>query len=329
MRIIKYFFFVIILFFFGCSDLLVNEPQTNKNLQDFDKVHSIAKRVYPFFEFKKINWDSLCAKYRLEAETTNGDEIYNVIFTLLSQLKDGHIQIEFEGGYPISTYIPIRYKDRKSFNPSIVRRYFSQELKLAGEEHIAYGTTINNIGYIHLPTFHEGNWVKDIGNVISYLSETKGLIIDIRNNPGGSSKSTDYIISHLIDKSIEYSSYSNISEEKYMIEPAKTLTYLKQIVILINGASASAAELFPELLRQLPNVILVGDTTAGAGGALDTYNLVSGKKIVIPVKYFKRLDGTMVEWNGVLPDILVEQTEKDIQNKTDKQLEYAINYLNN
>ena len=53
----------------------------------------------------------------------------------------------------------------------------------------------------------------------------------------------------------------------------------------------------------------------------------SGKRLKIPTAYFKRMDGEMIEWNGIPPDILVPQTEADINQERDKQLERAIAVL--
>lgn len=57
------------------------------------------------------------------------------------------------------------------------------------------------------------------------------------------------------------------------------------------------------------------------------YELPSGKLIYIGTGYFERYDGQTYEWLGIPPDIRVEQTEADILNGRDKQLEYAIDML--
>lgn len=329
MHLLKHLFFIILLAGFGCSELLVNEPEISRNLADFDAAYSITKKVYPFFEFKNINWDSLYVQYGNDAAEARGDEIYSVLYELLRELKDGHVEILTEGGYHLPTYYPSRKNDRKSFDPLVIRKYFDKELKLSGNDIMAYGILKNQVGYVHITSFNWGPWFHDFDHVMKGLINTRGLIIDIRNNPGGSTNATDFIISRLIDNQIQYSFHfpENI-EQKYVITPNKELNYLKPVCVLINGASFSAAELFPELLRQLPNVTLIGDTTGGGGGSADIYNLPSGKKIRISRSYFTRLDGKMVEWNGIVPDIVIEQTESDINNNKDKQLESAINFLN-
>jgi C-terminal processing protease CtpA/Prc len=109
--------------------------------------------------------------------------------------------------------------------------------------------------------------------------------------------------------------------------------YTNPVVLWINGASLSGAELFPEVMKQLPNVTVVGDTTLGGGcndvadGIQGDYWLPSGKYIHIGTTYVLRYDGEPIEWNSVLADIRVPQSKEDIDQGRDKQLEYAIELL--
>ena len=105
--------------------------------------------------------------------------------------------------------------------------------------------------------------------------------------------------------------------------------------IISYGTVLSAGETTSEILKHLPNVTAIGDTTAGGGGAASSrsvktmghFDLPSGIMINIPTGYGLRYDGQHIEWLGVPPDIRVEQTKEDIQNGIDKQLEYAIELL--
>jgi len=319
---------LILLVITSCSDLIVNEQESNLNIRDFETVWQIVNRYYPFLEFKNINWDSLYTVYKPKAENTSGDEIYPVLYELLRELKDGHVEVQTKGGFPVMTYLWPRYINHKSFDQNVVARYLKTSLLLAGNNNISYGMINSVIGYIYFSTFKEGDWIQDFDEILEYFKNTKGLIIDVRNNGGGSGSTYDYVISRLIGEPVEEKWFlSDGQERSHIIQPGGSLRYSKPTVILINGASFSAAEIFSELMRQLPNVTLVGDTTGGGGGANEIFQLPSGKRIKIPTMYFARLDGKMVEWNGILPDVLVKQTESDIERRRDKQLEYAIQLL--
>ena len=315
--------------FLGCGELLVNEPDSTENATDFQFAWEIANTYYPFFEFKGIDWDSLYMVYSPQVLEAKGDEIYFILYDLFKELKDGHIEIYTRGGFPTPTYLWERNRDRKAFSPEVVRSYFDKPLKVMGDDKIAYELIDSLIGYVHVSTFAEGNWIHDIDRVLNYFKKTKGLVIDIRNNSGGSSITYDSMLSRFIHEPIEETVFfKNGDQKSWWIYPGG-VQYRGNVVILINGASFSAAEIFTELMRQLPNVIVVGDTSGGGGGASEIFHLPSGKRLKLPVKYFKRLDGKMIEWNGIIPDIVVEQTETEIKLGQDKQLEHSIQLLRN
>lgn len=319
---------ILCLLFSGCSDLLVNEPASDQNLADFQRTWEIAATNYPFFEFKKINWDSLYSVYRPRAQQSRGDEIYLLLSDLLSYLKDGHVTISTEGGYEVSTFVSPRFGDRRAFSPEVIRRYFKSPLRLAGGNRIAYGFIISSIGYIHFSTFKKGNWVVEVDGIMEYFSNASKMIIDVRNNTGGSSSSYDFVISRFANTPIKETFIFKSGEtQSWTIKPSGKFPSKDAVVILINGASFSGSEVFAELMRQLPYTIVVGDTSGGGGGAVRTFTLPSGKRLQIPIKYFVRLDGRMVEWNGIIPDIVVEQSEADIIQARDRQLETAVNLL--
>jgi hypothetical protein len=82
---------VIISTLFSCKNLIVTEPETNLNVQDFEAAWKRIRDVYPYLDFKKINWDSIYTIYRPRAEAAQGDEFYLVLRDLLAELKDGHV----------------------------------------------------------------------------------------------------------------------------------------------------------------------------------------------------------------------------------------------
>jgi len=160
------------------------------------------------------------------------------------------------------------------------------------------------------------------------LKNTHGLIIDVRNNSGGVSLTYDYVLARFIQTPVKETVYfKDGSYESWWIEPATTVRYEEHIVILLNGASFSAAEIFTDLMQQLPEVTVIGDTSGGGGGAAQKFKLPDGKQLRLPVKYFKRRDGRMIEWNGIVPDVVVQQSEADLKNRHDKQLERAVQWL--
>ena len=326
-----------ILALLSCKDIIVTEPESNLNVEDFEAAWNRINEVYPFLEFKNINWDSLYTVYRPLAENARGDEFYLVLCDMLNELKDGHVYYQTEGGGEVYPFYPQRhFKDRHAYSPFVVRKYFDKELRLSESGSVEYEIIPGNICYAFLSGFHEDYLLNEFPSVLDYLKNTKGLIIDIRQKRGGSYGNVEAVVTRFMTEQLERPNLYFLGEliDIPPFQPHGPFTYTNSVVILINGSTFSAGELTTEILKQLPNVTAVGDTTGGGGGASNSsgaaigdYKLPSGKLINIPTGYFERYNGQLVEWHGVPPDIRIVQTEADIKQGRDKQLEYAIDIL--
>jgi len=322
---------------FSCEDIIVKPVDSNQNIEDFEAVWNRVNDVYPFLEFKKINWDSIYTVYRPRVEAAKGDEFYFVLHDLLAELKDGHVYYHTDGGGEVYPFYPQRhFKDRHAYSPFVVRTYFDKELRVTESRSAEYEILPNNIGYVFLSDFHENYLTNEFPGILDYLKNTKGLIIDIRQKRGGSYQNVEAVVTRFMTDSLERPKLYFLGElvDIPPIQPQGPFTYTNPVVVLINGSTFSAGELTTEILKQLPNVTAIGDTTGGGGGAgsnkannKSDFKLPSGKLISTPTGYLEGYDGQQIEWLGVPPDIRVEQTEEDILNGRDKQLEYAINML--
>lgn len=330
---------IVVTLTFSCTDLLVNEPDSNQNVEDFEAAWERIDDVYPYLEFKNINWDSIYTIYRPRAEEAKGDEFYFVLGDLLAELKDGHVYYRTDGGGEVYPFYPLRhFKDRHSYSPFVVRSYFNKELILSESKSVEYEILPNNIGYVFLSDFHEDYLMNEFPVVIDYLRNTKGLIIDIRQKRGGSYANVEAVVSRFITEPMERPAFYLLGQLADLppFQPQGPFTYTNPVIILINGSTFSAGELCTEILKQLPNVTAIGDTTGGGSAAgtneppraISEFYLPSGKMIHVNTADIRRYDGLPWEWLGIPPDIRVVQTEADINQGRDKQLEYAINLLN-
>jgi carboxyl-terminal processing protease len=317
----------------SCKDVLVTSPDTNQNVEDFEAVWHRIDNIYPYLEFKKINWDSIHTLYRPRAEKAKGDEIYLVLRDLLAELKDGHVYYRTEGGGEVYPYYPPRHwKDRHAYSPFVVRKYFDKELLLTGSSAIEYEILPGNIGYAFLSDFHEDYLLNEFPGVLEYLKNTRGLILDIRQKRGGEYRNIEAVVTRfLTEPLVRNDAYTyGIKWNLPPFQPQGPFQYTHPVVVLINGSTFSAGEFTTEILKQLPQVTVVGDTTGGGsvgGGDESLYFLPSGKSINIGFIDIRRYDGLPWEWLGIAPDVRIEQTEAEILAGRDKQLEYAIELL--
>jgi carboxyl-terminal processing protease len=324
-------FFVFLLS--SCKDVIVTSPDKNQNVEDFEAAWNRINNVYPYLEFKNINWDSIHKVYRPQAENAKGDEFYLVLRDLLAELKDGHVYYRTEGGGEVYPYYPPRHwKDRHAYSPFVVRKYFEKELRLTESSSVEYEILPGNIGYAFISDFHKEYLLKEFPGVLEYLKNTKGLILDIRQKRGGDYKNIEAVITRFLTEPLERNDAYTYGEKWNLppFQPQGSFQYTNPVVVLINGSTFSAGEFTTEILKQLPQVTAVGDTTGGGsvgGGDESLYFLPSGKSISIGFIDIRRYDRLPWEWLGIAPDIRIEQTEADINAGRDKQLEYAIELL--
>ena len=332
-KIYRVFFLLLLSLILSCKDLIVTDPETNLNVQDFEAAWKRIRGVYPYLGFKKINWDSIYTTYRTRAENAKGDEFFLVIRDLLAELKDGHVYYRTKGGGEVYPYYPQRhFKDRHAYSPFVVRKYFDRELRLTESKSIEYEIIPGNIGYAFLSDFHKNYLTDEFPGVLEYLKNTKGLILDIRQKRGGDYKNIEAVITRFLTEPLERNDAYTYGEKWVLppFQPSGLFQYTNPVVVLINGSTFSAGEFTTEILKQLPQVTAVGDTTGGGsvgGGDESLFFIPSGKSIEIGFIDIRRYDGLPWEWLGIAPDVRVEQTEADILDGRDKQLEYAIDML--
>lgn len=190
----------------------------------------------------------------------------------------------------------------------------------------------SNIGYIHISLF--SNSVSDqVKNALEELNEknVNGLIIDLRNNTGGYLEEAyntaqlflekGKIVYSLEDKNNNITSFKDKTIEKYD----------NQIVILINGQTASAAEILAAALKESGDALIVGTKSYGKGKVQHTYSLSSGELVKYTSSYWLTPKGTCIDGKGISPDYNVEnETEIDSEGNNyliDNQLEKSINIL--
>jgi hypothetical protein len=318
--------------------LIVSPAESSLNVADFEVAWAWVDSVYPAFDLKQVDWGAVHAEYRPRAEQALGDEIIQVLHDMLAVLRDPHVYHKTVGGARFFPYMsPRLLTDRHAFSPQLVRTYFDAELLLAGKKGVEYGILDGNVGYIHITHFNEDGMMDDFPSVMAFVRETNGLIIDVRNNTGGDHDKVEAVVNKFIHSPMAWPLALHANGVLFEPWPAMQpdglhYRYVEPVVVLINGASLSSGELFPEVMRQLVNVTIVGDTTAGAScsdreGYRGNRRLPSGRMIHIPTGCITRYDGVPWEGIGIAPDIRVVQAEADVAQGADRQLEHAIELL--
>jgi carboxyl-terminal processing protease len=187
----------------------------------------------------------------------------------------------------------------------------------------------DKVAYIRLSQFGDStnnDWVNIIGKFDLQMQadkEIKGLIIDLRNNPGGYLTDAVYISSEFLTQGTPVVLEENAGGVRTTQSVRrKGLMYEIPIVVLINKGSASASEIVSVALRDNNRAILVGETSFGKGTIQTANDLGNGACLHITVAKWLTPNGTWVNGKGLKPDIEVSLSEKDQSH--DLQLEKAV-----
>ncbi len=192
------------------------------------------------------------------------------------------------------------------------------------------------IGYINLPGFYSreedeedlnyNGCANDVSKEIIKLRKDniEGLILDLRNNGGGSMWEAMQLAGIFIDIGPVASVKDKTGKVSFLKDPNRGTIYDGPLIVLINGQSASASEFLSATLQDYNRAIIVGGTTYGKGTAqtvepLDTNKVDMSKKYLDFVKVtgnkFYRVNGSTVQWKGVEPDIALPDFFEDISFK--------------
>jgi carboxyl-terminal processing protease len=185
-----------------------------------------------------------------------------------------------------------------------------------------------DIGYIRYYGF-QGSGAGQLDEEIQKLIDdgVRGLILDLRNNGGGSLGDAINVCDLFLDEGIITTIRGRIDNEESVIEEiAREGKYTEiPLVVLINGLSASASELVAGALKDRDRAILVGERSYGKGVVQGVYGLSDGSGIKFTTAKYLLPSGASVEGIGVRPDIIVELKEDDTE---DVQLNRAIEEIN-
>jgi carboxyl-terminal processing protease len=198
---------------------------------------------------------------------------------------------------------------------------------------IEYEMLDNSIGYISISEFDEVT-AEQFRSAIEDLDKQgqKGLVIDVRNNPGGLLDTVVDMLNRMLPEGLIV-----YTEDKYGIREEKTSDgkeeFNKPVVVLINGNSASASEIFAGAMQDYEKATIVGTTSFGKGIVQSIIPLRDGTAIKITVSKYFTPKGQDIHGVGIQPDVTVELDEA-LQNKVvvdkaeDNQLQKAMEILN-
>ena len=226
---------------------------------------------------------------------------------------------------PVGSSIELTVR-RKGIKKSLTFTVQRQIIEVKSVESKILGNK-KNIGYIKLKSFNENSDKQFIKKIRKYENEKLiGYIIDLRNNPGGLLNQAVAITDFFLEKGeIVSTKGRKISETRKFFARTGDGIKGKPIIVLINGGSASASEIFAGALKDHKRAIILGENSYGKGSVQSIIPLKNGGGIRLTISKYYLPSGKSISEVGVSPDILVEeQNQFELETEKDNQLNYAL-----
>lgn len=308
----------------------LDEPYTRfMNKKEFeDLTSSITSKIYGI----GVNIYSNAGKI----------EVFNVIPATpadIAQLKQGDIITAVNGkdisGMNVSEVAAlVRGPENSVVELTILRKDKKLTKKIKRKEikikTVKSSMLDNHIGYIQILSFMSGATPNEFVEALENTQKADSLILDLRGNTGGLLDNAVFIADMFINEGTIVDIIYRNGYRKSIKAQDEHLLMDKPIVVLVNGASASASEILSGALKDYHKATLVGRKTFGKGLVQKVVPLPNQTGVNITIARYLTPNGTDINKLGIKPDIEIgNEFEFFIDNKKDVQLEKAKDILNN
>ncbi len=296
------------------------------NAAVFDALWSAFDEHYVFFGLRGVDWNAAKEEYRPRALAARSSrELFGVLSELLAPLRDGHVSLhggpglEFEAAPP-----PAWAGSAQAFVDTIKTRYLAAPIvKRAGgllaSGRLRDGGVAGGVGYLAIlgmEGFAEGGYAAEaaaleeaLDAALGELEGAEALAIDLRFNGGGHDGHSLAILSRFVaERTLVWTKEARSGRgwtprASQQVEPSPGKRWTKPIYVLTSGLTASAAETFALGLSARPEVVFVGERSAGIFSDMLPRRLPNGWIATLSNERYQGPDGSCPEGLGVRPGV--------------------------
>ena len=259
-------------------------------------------------------------------------QLFEVLCQMLSELKDGHVNISTSLDLGRNWSWKEDYPE--NLNTELRNKYLGTDYHIGSG--LKYTILPDNIAYVVYESFSSGVGEGNLSDMIAHLRLCNGMILDIRGNSGGELTNAEKLSQRFTNEKVlvGYTSYKtgkghdDFSEPRAeYIEPSKEIRWQKPVVLLVNRSCYSAANTFVRNMKEMPLVTVMGDQTGGGSGMPFTSELPIGWSVRFSASPSFDARMQQIEF-GIKPDVETSLDEALAQEGKDSMIEAARELLN-
>ncbi len=270
----------------------------------------------------------------------SGDEIIEIdgVSVRDDGLDDAISKMRGDAGTPVT--IKIR---REDYDDPLMFHLTRQKIQVAS---VRYELLHSAYGYVRLSQFNEST-ADELSLAIDEMTDKAqaqtgdmlaGLIIDLRNNPGGVLESAVEVSDLFLDEGIIVTAAGRTPESRFRRDAVNgDIMDGGTVVVLVNGGSASASEIVAGALQDHGRALIIGTTTFGKGLVQTVMPLSRGRAIKLTTSHYYTPSGDSIHETGIAPDIVVQGAREypgvsasaAVDRENDAQLIEALEQIRN
>jgi len=270
----------------------------------------------------------------------SGDEIIEIdgVSVRNDRLNDAIGKMRGQPGTPVT----IRVR-RQNYDDPLTFHLTRQKIKIAS---VRYELLQPSYGYVRLSQFNEST-ADELSRAIDEMTDEvqeqtgdmlTGLILDLRNNPGGILDSAVEVSDLFLDEGIIVTAEGRTPESRFRrYAEIGDIMDGGTVVVLVNGGSASASEIVAGALQDHERALIIGTTTFGKGLVQTVIPLSRGRAIKLTTSHYYTPSGDSIHEIGIVPDIVVEgsgeypgsSASATVDRENDAQLIEALEQIRN